>query len=300
MEGPDALAEYYRVDFQAPLAAIARDRRYGLTVITHPEAAGVLAPRGPGDRWGLSREWRPGQPRLGDMSSEQLAGLIATAAGVSDLRPRIGRVSCFSFAAQIADRYRERRRFLAGDAAHRMAPRGGTGMNTAIQDAYDLAWKLAWVLAGRARPALLDSYQSERRPVGLHNVTRSAKPDGARSLPGDALRWDLNGRIAHHWLKRGSDLVSTLDLLGDGLTLLAGPAGPGWEQVAAGLNTRARVAVHTVDEPSAHGIGIEPGGALLVRPDGQPVLRWLGPAAPVGVLPAHFRHGGSAFAVSGG
>ena len=164
---PGALAEYHRVEFCAPLAAIAAGRRYGLTVITHPEAAGVLAPRGRGDRWGLTREWAPGQPRLNEQSAEQLTCLIATAAGVPGLRPRIERLAAFSFAAQIAGRYRERRGFLVGDAAHRMTPRGGTGMNTAIQDAYDLAWELAWVLKGWAGPGLLDSYQAERRPVGL-------------------------------------------------------------------------------------------------------------------------------------
>jgi 2-polyprenyl-6-methoxyphenol hydroxylase-like FAD-dependent oxidoreductase len=56
-------------------------------------------------------------------------------------------------------------------------------MNTAIQDAHDLAWKLAWVLKGWAGPALLDSYEDERRPVGLHNVTRSASPNGAKARP---------------------------------------------------------------------------------------------------------------------
>jgi putative polyketide hydroxylase len=82
MEGRDDLAEYHRAEFQAPLAAVVGHRRYGLNVITHPEASGVLAPRGRGDRWGLSREWAPGQPRLAGQSEEQLAGLIATASGV--------------------------------------------------------------------------------------------------------------------------------------------------------------------------------------------------------------------------
>lgn len=289
MAGPDALAEYHRVEFRAPLAAIAGPRRYGLNVITHPKAAGVLAPRGPKDRWGLSREWTPGRPRLAEQPEEQLADLIATAVGAPELRPRIERRSAFSFAAQIADRYRERRGFLVGDAAHRMTPRGGTGMNTAIQDAYDLAWKLAWVLGGWAGPALLDSYEAERRPVGLHNVARSADPAGARRQAGEALPWDLSGRVAHHWLQHDNRTVSTLDLLGDGLTLLAGPTEPGWEQAAAALHARAPIVVHTVDEPTAHGIGIQPGGAILLRPDGQPLHHWPTLAEPLhSGLPARF------------
>ena len=64
--------------------------------------------------------------------------------------------------------------FLVGDAAHRVTPRGGTGMNTAIHDGYDLGWKLGWVLNGWAPEALLDCYESERRPVAEHNV--AARP----------------------------------------------------------------------------------------------------------------------------
>jgi FAD binding domain len=62
------------------------------------------------------------------------------------------------------ERFRDRRCFLAGDAAHIHSPMGGQGMNTGLQDAYNLAWKLALVLSNRADQALLDSYEAERRP----------------------------------------------------------------------------------------------------------------------------------------
>jgi 2-polyprenyl-6-methoxyphenol hydroxylase-like FAD-dependent oxidoreductase len=64
-----------------------------------------------------------------------------------------------------AERFRERRCFLLGDAAHIHSPVGAQGMNTGLQDAYNLGWKLALVVAGRAAPALLDSYEAERIPV---------------------------------------------------------------------------------------------------------------------------------------
>ena len=63
------------------------------------------------------------------------------------------------------ERFRDRRCFLLGDAAHVHSPMGGQGMNTGLQDAYNLAWKLALVVAGRADDALLDSYEAERMPV---------------------------------------------------------------------------------------------------------------------------------------
>lgn len=173
MVGPDNLAEYQRVEFRAPLAAVAGERRYGLYVITSPAAGGVLAPRGRGDPWGFAREWAPGQPRLVDYPEEQLVGLNEAAVGVAGLQPRIERLSAFSFAAQMAERYRERRAFLVGDAAHRMTPRGGTGMNTAIHDAYDLGWKLGWVLRGWAGPDLLASYEAEPARGRAHPPCRS-------------------------------------------------------------------------------------------------------------------------------
>ncbi|MBJ7575554.1 FAD-dependent monooxygenase [Luteimonas sp. MC1828] len=69
----------------------------------------------------------------------------------------------------VAERYRERRVFLAGDAVHLVIPTGGLGMNTAVGDAIDLGWKLAGAVQGWVGPALLDSYEHERRRVGLFN-----------------------------------------------------------------------------------------------------------------------------------
>jgi 2-polyprenyl-6-methoxyphenol hydroxylase-like FAD-dependent oxidoreductase len=74
---------------------------------------------------------------------------------------------------RLVDRYREGNVFLAGDAAHIHSPAGGQGMNTGIQDAYNLGWKLAAVAAGGASRALLDSYEAERRPVAAHVLALS-------------------------------------------------------------------------------------------------------------------------------
>jgi 2-polyprenyl-6-methoxyphenol hydroxylase-like FAD-dependent oxidoreductase len=78
-----------------------------------------------------------------------------------------------------ADRYREGRAFICGDAAHLVIPTGGLGMNTGVGDATDLSWKLAGTLAGWGGPGLLDSYEPERRQIGLRNVRASgAAMDG--------------------------------------------------------------------------------------------------------------------------
>lgn len=73
----------------------------------------------------------------------------------------------------LADRYRDRRVFLAGDAVHLVIPTGGLGMNTGVGDAIDLSWKLAATLQGWGGEALLDSYETERRQIGERNVAAS-------------------------------------------------------------------------------------------------------------------------------
>jgi 2-polyprenyl-6-methoxyphenol hydroxylase-like FAD-dependent oxidoreductase len=75
----------------------------------------------------------------------------------------------------VADRFRNARGFILGDAAHAMSPTGGFGMNTGLGDAVDLSWKLAATLAGWGGPALLDSYETERRPVGARNVAEASR-----------------------------------------------------------------------------------------------------------------------------
>ena len=74
----------------------------------------------------------------------------------------------------VAEHYRNGRGFIAGDAAHVMSPTGGFGMNTGIGDAVDLSWKLAAMFEGWGGDALLDSYSTERQPVGARNVTEAA------------------------------------------------------------------------------------------------------------------------------
>jgi hypothetical protein len=80
----------------------------------------------------------------------------------------------------VADRYRDDRVFLAGDAAHLVIPTGGLGMNTGAGDAVDLAWKLAGVIQGWGGDRLLDSYETERRQIGVRNVAASRRASAGR------------------------------------------------------------------------------------------------------------------------
>jgi putative polyketide hydroxylase len=280
MDGPDELAVYERVEFRAALDRAVGARRHALYVLKHPAVDGaVLARRGREDRWGLSRE-RPAEvPGMDELTEDDLIAMIRTATGVEDLDVAIERVSSFTFAAQIAEHYRSGRGFLVGDAAHRMTPRGGTGMNTGIQDAFDLGWKLAWVLHGWAPERLLDTYERERRPIGLHNVGRAAEAGGARRTTDEALPWDLDDRLAHRWVDHDGRRVSTLDLIGDGLTVFAAIADPRWATVAGATGFTAPIDEVILPASAATALGLGSTGAVLVRPDRHEVARWPSPGS---------------------
>jgi hypothetical protein len=178
----------------------------------------------------------------------------------------IENVMPWSAEANVADRLRLGRVFLAGDSAHVMPPNGGFGGNTGIQDAHNLAWKLAAVLAGTADVALLETYEQERSPVGAFTteqaysryVTRSApylSSGGFQPVAGDlevelgyaytsagvclAGKQPLHGdpraskghpgtRAPHCWLEREGERISTLDLFGRGFVVLAATHGGHW------------------------------------------------------------------------
>jgi len=110
-----------------------------------------------------------------DLSAEGLSALVRRRTGRSDIAIRsVLWASAFYMNARVADRYRVGRVFLAGDAAHTHPPTGGQGLNTSVQDAYNLGWKLAALLRG-APEALLDSYEQERRPIAAHMLGVATK-----------------------------------------------------------------------------------------------------------------------------
>jgi 2-polyprenyl-6-methoxyphenol hydroxylase-like FAD-dependent oxidoreductase len=148
---------------------------------------------GPDGQWGLivavdGRElWRFGISAVepdATIGAADAAALIRRAAG-RDFDFEIKAILPWTRRQLVADRYRDGRAFLAGDAAHLMSPTGGLGMNTGIGDAVDLSWKLAAVAQGWGGAALLDSYDRERRPVAQHNVDEATRNfRKLRALPG--------------------------------------------------------------------------------------------------------------------
>jgi putative polyketide hydroxylase len=304
MVGPDHLQELVSTLFRAPLSEHVGPLRHALNMLPGPDGLSVMLPTSNDDRWVFAQPWHPDTQDVGDFTTEVVTGAIRAASGVPDLPVEVLDVGTFSFAAQVADRYRAEHVFLVGDAAHRITPRGGTGMNTAIQDAHNLAWKLEFVLKGWAGGDLLDTYEMERRPVGASNAARSAEPtpsdvdalgidigvtydEGALVDDGSPRRplggsWKPTGRpgarLPHVWLTRDGERASTLDLLGPAMTVFTGPDGLPWrraaELVAAELGVT--VTVRTVGRGSLQDpagaftglVELEGDGAVVVRPDG--------------------------------
>lgn len=112
------------------------------------------------------------------ISFEEMEEVIKKTLGVPLIFEKVNWFSVYNLHHRCVDNFRRKRVFLAGDSAHIHSPAGGQGMNTGLQDAYNLAWKLAYVLKGDAREELLDTYNEERLPFAkwlLHFTDRAFK-----------------------------------------------------------------------------------------------------------------------------
>jgi hypothetical protein len=221
----------------------------------------------------------------------------------ADLDVRVLDHQLIGIGAEVADRFRDGNVFLVGDAAHRTAPTGAAGMNTAIHSACNLAWKLAAVLAGVASPALLDSYEPERRPSGERNLLRSrGQLQGVSGVAADlgvvysssaVVAEDgrdrpalieptqpacVGSRAPHVWLDADGVRVSTLDFFGERMVLVTGMPGHAWRRAAQAVSrtldttlgalTIGGAELTDVSAQWRSAFGIDADGAVLVRPDG--------------------------------
>lgn len=218
---------------------------------------------------------------------------------------------------RVADLFARGRTYFVGDSAHAMPPFRAGGANVAMQSADNLAWKLAAVLHGQAGPGLLATYHDERHPVGAFSSRQSLTgpvlalldidtPSGldvdeeqpmfallagyqyrSPAVISDTapthecldlvteLRGQAGTRIPHVWLQ--DRRISTLDLVGDGFTLLTADTGGQWSSAAP-----ESIAVQVISAEDANAwttaTRLQPSGALLVRPDA--FIAWRADALP--------------------
>jgi 2,4-dichlorophenol 6-monooxygenase len=206
-DGPTRLLDMVSMHVTADLSPWIVDDQVLLYHFIAPEGGGNLrgsiCAMGP-DRWGSqSTEWvfhqgfAPGSDIAGD--DEALKDRFRSILGVPDLEFTVRSLSRWELEGVTAERFRSGNVFLVGNAAHRHPPTGGLGLNTAVQDVDNLCWKLAQVLRGLASDRLLDSYEAERRPVGLFNVHHSLMNAGNHAKIAAALGLTAETPIEHGW-----------------------------------------------------------------------------------------------------
>jgi 2-polyprenyl-6-methoxyphenol hydroxylase-like FAD-dependent oxidoreductase len=272
MRGRGVFSRSLTIYFRAQVAPLLRGRNLSVIYVNNPILRGFFRIEKPFERGFLAINaiGDPNDP-ITDVATgateERCVEWVRAALGDDDLPITIENVMPWNAEAQWAERYQDGRIFLAGDAVHAMPPNGGFGGNTGVQDAHNLAWKLALVLQGHAMPDLLSTYDPERRPVGEFTteqaysryVTRTAPYLGTEGLQPAApeLNIELGYRYAssaicddgdtgplhdnprdtrgrpgtrapHVWLERGGSRISTLDLFGRRFVLLAGPEAASW------------------------------------------------------------------------
>ena len=165
--GKRGLSHNVLIHFRADLAQWFTNRPPYMVFIAGPEGPGPLLTVNGTDEWLYMAQYDPARGQAPeDFTAARTLTLVRAIIGAADLPVEVLGVSPWTANAVIAERYSVGRVFLAGDAAHETTPAGGFGMNTGVQDVHNLAWKLAAVLHGWADPILLETYETERRPVG--------------------------------------------------------------------------------------------------------------------------------------
>ena len=290
MHGHGLLSNSITIYFhaEADLAPLLRDRNQGVHYVTNPLLRGFFR---------LDRSGNAGffvVNLVGDTSRPEIIAaypsapwanvaegitqqraleLLRAAIGVPDIPVTVKDIVKWRAVADVAERYQDGRVFLVGDAAHVVPPNGGFGGNTGVQDAHNLAWKLALALNGVAGRELLETYDAERRPIGeltveqayARYVTRVAPYLGTENMQplvddfsmeigyrynspamvlepgGHALhehpresKGRPGSRAPHVFLDRQGTRISSLDLFGRNFVLLAGADGGAWCPVAIG------------------------------------------------------------------
>ncbi len=306
MLGRGIFSNSVTIYFRAPVAPLLRNRNLSVILVNNSTLRGFFRIEKPFESGFLvvNTIGDPAHPNTDlwtGLTEERCLEYLRAALGDTSIPITIDDVMKWNSRADTAEHFRAGRVFLAGDSAHVMPPYGGFGGNTGMQDAHNLAWKLALVLKGEAGEALLDTYEPERRPAAAFTVeqaysryvTREAKyldhgdlqpvandlnielgyryhssavlpdadEDGRPHENPREAKGKPGSRAPHLWLETNR---STLDLFGRNFVLLAGPDAAAWCAAAP-----PSVDVHTIRHAEfCEAYGITPQGAVLVRPDG--------------------------------
>jgi 2-polyprenyl-6-methoxyphenol hydroxylase-like FAD-dependent oxidoreductase len=314
MHGRGLLSRSLTIYFRANVGPLMRGRNMSVILVRNPTFRGFFRIEKPYESGFLiihttGDPERPNTDCWG-LTEADCRELLRVGLG-ADIPVTIDSIQKWECCAHTAERFRAGRVFLAGDAAHVMPPYGGFGGNTGIQDAHNLAWKLAMVLSGQAGEALLDSYEPERQPVaqftveqayaryvlrgapylaplGIAAFARDVNVDlgycyrsGAISGEPSAVLHDhsraLSGcpgsRAPHVRLLRHGRELSSIDLFGRGWVLLVGAAGLAWERSGSALPPGLGLDVHRVGGPELEDPAHAFADAYGISPSGAVLVR---------------------------
>jgi hypothetical protein len=284
MQGHPPFSKSITLYFRAHLAPLLAGNRWAVVYVNNPRLRGFFRFEKPFESAFLvvNTEGDAANP-IRDVSTNltpaKALEYVACALGSRDIPVTLDNVMHWEAAAQVATSFQTDRVFIAGDAAHVMPPTGGFGGNTGVQDAHNLAWKLACVLHGQATPQLLTTYADERRPaatlaaeqaytryvlrtdpslgtaecqplvhdlnIELGYVYRSSAvatedaDDGVSHTSPRESRGRPGTRAPHIWLSRNGERVSTIDLYDGRFVVLCGPEARTWRECARAVAARS-------------------------------------------------------------
>ena len=280
--GRGSMGHLLNVLLRVDLDELVRGREFSLCLVENAHVRALWIAIDNRARWALHIVYRPERGETpADFSSERCVALASYALGIPGTEIEVVGVLPWQPSVRIAERFREGRVFRAGDAAHEMPPWGGQGANTGIADAHNLAWKLAAVLRGQAKPRLLDTYDRERRPIGRFAAEMSGNAGGRDGLieaavdgrhplmsrggfailPGlgfayggdeearivDEFSAQVGTRVPHAWVEIGGERRSMLDLFGRGFVLITGTVDSGaWRKGADAVAERRGIELRAV------------------------------------------------------
>jgi len=273
MLGHGVFSKSITIYFRGDVAPLLRGRSLSVMYVLNSVLSGFFRIEKPFTSGFLVVHWL-GDPKnpvtdvSKDLTDERAYQLLRAGLGDENVPVEVDSVMHWDATADTAERFQKGRVFLVGDAAHVMPPSGGFGGNTGVQDAHNLAWKLALVLKGVAGPDLLSSYDPERRPAAAFTVEQAYSRYVTRSAPYlksdnmQAIQNDLNiefgyvydsaaiipegvvrgvghenprdskgrpgTRAPHVYLQQDGRQISTLDLFGRNFVLLASSEGTAW------------------------------------------------------------------------
>ena len=169
-EGPRRIQSFVMVHLAADLRGLVQDHPGVLYWVCDPLSGGAFVAHDLDSDWVYMYPFDPEVEDADGYTPERCERLVRDALDDPGVELSVQEVATWHMTAQVVDRYREDRILLVGDAAHRFPPTGGLGLNTGVQDAHNLAWKLASVLHDGTDESLIDTYEAERRPVALRNA----------------------------------------------------------------------------------------------------------------------------------